>query len=385
MTTTLLRVYPIPPVLPDNPYLDRLYSHIALLPAVCLNRTRPLRRAILSALRAAPAAHVVVHLHFFDEICQRPSRIQTHLRSAAFLALLSLLRARGARLVWTAHNLLPHEAYHPHLARQLNRAVLARSDAVIVFSPAVAHELTANLGQPQRLAIIPHGHFVGCHGPRPARDEARALLGLPLDAFVYVLLGTLRPYKGFEDAIDAFATLAPDGERPPLLVIAGQPKSAAYGAQIAVAAVRSAGVVLRMARVPEEHIAAYWAAADVAVFPYRRLTNSGALIDAMSYAVPVIAPDTPAVRDLVQEDENGFLFPLGDIAALRAAMERARRHTNLAALGRAALERMRQDDWRDIAAATLEVYRAVVADRSTMVVAPPRDRAPTAPQGERHG
>ncbi len=357
----MIRIYPIPPVLTDNPYLDLLYAPMAGWPEVEVRRTRPLRRSLF-ALLMTPAPQLpppVVHLHFFDEICQHPNRMGTAVRTAAFVALLRLLRRRGVRLVWSAHNLMPHEPYHPDLAGWLYRQVVALSDAVIAFSSPVADELIAHYGRPRHLAVIPHGHYIGQHGPKPARAEARARLGLPADAFISLCLGAWRPYKGLEDAIAAFAQLVENRGPAPVLVIAGQPKLPGYAALLREMADQVPGVRLIPGRVPDEAIASYWAAADVAVFAYRRLTNSGALIEAMSYGVPVIAPDVPAVRELVREGETGFLFAPGDIASLRAAMRRAQAHPDLPALGRAALDRVRQYDWEEIAAQTLNVYRMV--------------------------
>ncbi|MER3544893.1 MAG: hypothetical protein C4311_09935 [Chloroflexota bacterium] len=356
----MIRVYPIPPVLRDNPYLDLLYTPMAGRPEVEVRRTRPLRRSLL-ALLTTPAPHLpstVVHLHFFDEICQRPSRAETAIRTAAFIALLRLLRRRGVRLVWSAHNLMPHEPYHPDLAERLYRRIVALSHAVIAFSPPVADDLAARYGQPRHLAIIPHGHYIGQRGPKPAQAEARARLHLPAAAFIYLCLGAWRPYKGLEDAIAAFAQLTDDSPSS-ILIIAGQPKVPGYAALLQAMADQVPGVRLIPGWVPDEAMASYWAAADVAVFAYRRLTNSGALIEAMSYGLPVIAPDVPAVRELVREGETGFLFAPGNIAGLHAAMERAQAHPALATLGQAALDCVRQFNWEAIASQTLEVYQAV--------------------------
>lgn len=369
----MIRVYPIPPVLTDNPYLDLLYTPMAGWPEVEVRRMRPLRRSLF-ALLTAPAPRLsstVVHLHFFDEICQRPSRVGTAVRTAAFIALVRLLRWRGVRLVWSAHNLMPHEAYHSDLAERLYRQVVALSDAVIAFSSPAADDLVARYGPPRYLAVIPHGHFIGQRGPKQAQAKARVRLNLPADAFIYLCLGAWRPYKGLEDAIAAFAQLidnrrrTTDDRASSLLVIAGQPKVPGYAALLQTMAERVSGVRLIPGRVADEAMASYWGAADVAVFAYRQLTNSGALIEAMSYEVPVIAPDVSAVRELVREGETGFLFVPGDIASLRAAMERAQAHPDLPALGRAALDRVRRADWEEIAARTLEVYRTVVSDRKS--------------------
>src|SRR5262245_50249860 len=91
------RVYPLPPPLPTSPYLDQLYAPMAAL-GVSVQRGRP--RYELPALLLGRGSRIL-HLHFFDELTQRPGRAATAVRSLLFLALLALLRLRGVGLVWT--------------------------------------------------------------------------------------------------------------------------------------------------------------------------------------------------------------------------------------------------------------------------------------------
>ena len=43
--------------------------------------------------------------------------------------------------------------------------------------------------------------------------------------------------------------------------------------------------------------------------------QSNAILEAMSAGIPVVASDIPGNRDLVVNDQTGFLVPLGDRAA----------------------------------------------------------------------
>src|SRR6266542_1752326 len=104
-----LTIYPLPPQLPTSPYLDQLYAPMHAQ-GVHVLRSRP--RYAVPALLLGRGSRIL-HLHFFDELTQRRSQAATAARSLLFLALLALLRWRGVRLIWTAHNLEPHELHHP--------------------------------------------------------------------------------------------------------------------------------------------------------------------------------------------------------------------------------------------------------------------------------
>ena len=72
-----LVIYPLPPQLPTNPYLDQLYGAMTA-PDIQVRRIRP-RFAVPELLLGHGPR--ILHLHFFDELTQRPSKRQTIVRS----------------------------------------------------------------------------------------------------------------------------------------------------------------------------------------------------------------------------------------------------------------------------------------------------------------
>src|SRR5262245_38692809 len=154
-------VYSLPPQLPTSPYLDQLYAPMATM-GIDVRRGRP--RRVLPALLLGRGPRIL-HLHFFDELTQRPSRAATAGRSLLFLALLAALGLRGVRLVWTAHNLEPHEHYHPIWSLLVYRMVARWSDTVIAHSQAAHVLLEERYGPLPRCVVIPHGSYIGLYGP----------------------------------------------------------------------------------------------------------------------------------------------------------------------------------------------------------------------------
>ena len=351
------RVYPLPPQLPTSPYLDQLYAPMAEL-GVDVRRGRP--RYELPALLLGRGPRIL-HLHFFDELTQRPSRTATAARSLLFLALLALLRRRGVGLVWTAHNLEPHELHHPAWGSLVYRLVARWSDAVIAHSQAARELLEARYGSLPRCVMIPHGSYIGLYGPPRDRAASRVALGLPPNGPVLLNFGTLRPYKNIEQLIDVFATLPQDARGT--LLIAGAAKSQTYAAELCRRAAVVPGVELRATYIPDEDLPTYFAAADLVVLPYRTLLTSGILLWALSYARPVVAPAFGPVCELVQEGQTGFLFAPGDDDSLRAALTRALAHPDLPVLGTAGLALAQEFSWPKIAARTAHVYRDVAGKR----------------------
>jgi len=351
----VITIYPIPQQLLTSPYLDQLYDPLAGQPDLHVRRIG--FRTAVAELLAGRADTPIAHWHFFDELTQRPALPATAARTLAFIALIRLLRARGVGLVWTAHNSEPHELRHPRWAARAYETMFGQAHAVIAHSAAAATLLRAHYGERAPVSVIPHGSYVGLYGPRRDKRTSRAELGLPDAGFVALALGTLRPYKGLEILLEAWQGGA--GR----LLIAGAAKDADYATMIAARAAATPGVDFRPQFVPDRALPTWLAAADVLVLPYRKLLTSGVLLWALSYGVPVIAPDVAPVRELVAEGRAGFLFTPTDPAALRAALERARTHPDLAALGEAAYATALPFAWPAIAAQTAALYRHIADSR----------------------
>jgi len=230
------------------------------------------------------------------------------------LLLLSVLGAESPATVrlLLCHNVFDHEASPWRDA--LTRAVLRRADRFAVQNERSAREVAAERPDAP-LSVVPHPAE-----PRavlPDRDEARGRLGLPLDAPVFLFSGLLRPYKGWEVLLDAFAALRRDVPDS-LLVLAGEP----WGDARRLEAWAPAGVRLELRYLPEEERGLWFSASDAVVCPYRHATGSGIAADALAFGRPVIGSAVEGLTDVVEDGHNGLLVPPGDAAALARAMAR---------------------------------------------------------------
>jgi glycosyltransferase involved in cell wall biosynthesis len=237
----------------------------------------------------------------------------------------------------------------------LTRCVARCCDAVIAHPQAARRALEASYGPLPNCTVIAHGSYIGLYGPQLDRAESRAALGLPIPGPVLLNLGTLRPYKGIEDLLAAFAQLPADTRGT--LLIAGAAKDHAYAAALERQAATIPGARLHPRFILDEQLPVYLAAADVVVLPYHALLTSGVLLWALSYGRPVVAPAFGAVRELVREGQEGFLFTPGDMRGLHDALARALAHPDLDAMGRSALAVARDFAWPNIAELTAVCYR----------------------------
>jgi glycosyltransferase involved in cell wall biosynthesis len=172
-------------------------------------------------------------------------------------------------------------------------------------------------GRPVR--VHPHPSYEIFSEGAPGRGEARRALGLT--GRVLLFFGYVRPYKGLEDLLAALTLARPDSwDR---LVVVGEfyEPPERYRALLSHPRLRERVLVVNR-YVPNEEVARYFAAADVAALPYREATGSGIAQVAFGAGVPVIATRTGGLEEVVEEGVTGLLVPPRDPPSLARAIER---------------------------------------------------------------
>jgi len=256
------------------------------------------------------------------------------IRFATDLIPLLLLRLSGLRLADICHNVAPFDI-HPDSSQLVKTSWLHRTifrwiynccSVIFVHSDANRLEfLRIYGGNPDKIHVIPHGNeelFLRQSREAAQNGGLRRKLKLSADAPVALFFGTLTKYKGVEYLLDAFARVKK--ELPTAhLIIAGFPNS-----DVDVAALyRQAeglglneSVMFHLQYIPTQDVAAFFEAADVVVFPYVMIYQSGALQVAYSFGKPVVATDVGGLSEVVEHGETGLLVPPRDPEALANAL-----------------------------------------------------------------
>ena len=348
-----------PPVIPQNPYQRLLYEALGAR-GMCLAHDG---RFKLRWLWEARDRVGVLHFHW-PEGYYRHQEGPKHLRGplswvrlALFSARLGAARLLGYRIVWTVHQTRPHESEHPQHDRLGVRALSAAAEILLVHDLATADRVRAELpGAAGKLAVVPHGSYIGVYPHSRGREEMRRELGIPADAFVLLCFGHVRAYKDLGLLLEAFDEIEGNDL---VLVVAGLPLDQQSADEARSRATRDHRVRLLLRFIPDEGVAELFEASDVAVLPRSDGGTSGALILALSLGLPVIAAATPTYRDLLGGGEAGWLFAPGDPAALRSALRRAVADRGLLVRKKAAaVARARQLTWSGAADTIVALLRA---------------------------
>jgi len=195
------------------------------------------------------------------------------------------------------------------------------------------------------------------------REAARARLGVGRDAVAALCFGLIRPYKGVDVLLEAMARL-PDG-LPVVLLLAGEPwGELAERLRRRVARTDVSGrVVAKLEWVPEADVPAWFAAADVAVLPYRSATGSAVAAQALGWGLPLVGSAVGGIAEVVEEGVNGLLVPPEDPEALAGALAKVADGSLRARLAEGARAASRRWNWAS--------YAEVLEELTARLVAPP--------------
>ena len=296
-----------------NPYNARIYEQISAF---------GIRVQEYSTWRALlfPAPSIV-HVHW-PESSFNHALAGALLTTETLLGVLRRLRARGARVVWTLHNVRAHERRHPQAEarfweryRPLVDGVIALSSGSLERGRAVHPELCDVPG-----FIVRHPHYRGEYPDEVSREDARRRLGMPLQGPVITHFGRIMLYKNVPGLIRAVRA-SPDLA----LVVAGQPRDASLAEEVRAAAGDDPRVRLHLRHIPADEAQLYFRAADLVALPYKDIVNSGSALLALSFDRPVLLPPGQLAEDLASQFGASWVraAPLSP-EALAGALEASR-------------------------------------------------------------
>lgn len=272
--------------------------------------------------------------------------------------LLPSLRPR----VMTAHYILPPQPSR----RQVRSAhhVFDSMDAVVAHSEHGAARLRDEIGlDAAKVRVIPHGAFdylTKLPEEKPLPPELEGGEGPVILSF-----GLLRPYKGIEQLLEAFAPIATHQSKGvPELWIVGNPRMDVEPLrELAAPAIGRVRFVTRF--VDDAEIPAIFRRADLVALPYLDAEHSGVLYTGLAFGKPLLLSSVGGFPEIA-ETGAACLVPPGDTAKLHFALEdllwnEAARAELAAAATRAAAGPF---SWDEAARRTLDLYRELLEARA---------------------
>ena len=293
-----------------------------------------------------------VHFHWPSFSYRHVSRVHSAVRFMRLCFLFMLAKSYGASIIWTAHNLYPHDRNSWPVLDVFARRILTRlATHVFAHGPSaariVATEFPATRG---KLTEIWHGHWIDYYKHGCSRQAAKAKFNIPNDAYVYAFIGVCKYYKNLHELIPTFQSMPGTA----WLIITGRFQDTAYQRQIEnLVAEKPDRIRFVAGYVPDDDLQYYFAASDIVVMPYLEILTSGSAMLALSFGRPLVAPRRGFLKDVIVPNV-GLLYDTGDKNGFRTAMADAQAPRFDEA---EILKHVRQYDWDSSARTVINVLK----------------------------
>ncbi|NHK29518.1 glycosyltransferase family 4 protein [Parvularcula flava] len=298
----------------ENPYHSLLYRALGGRYSA---RRGTVDDAILSLQRKQGN---LLHIHWEEHPLRKCSTgAEAAVVADYLIARLSYFRKLGGRIIWTVHNIEPHEGEFRDQFLRYRKALAGLADHVHVHNLAAIEVLASQTDiDRSRIVYIPHPSYIGAYEdteqtvqPHAQPDEKKALF-----------FGMLRRYKG----LDLLFRAVPEPQKlEPGLQIAihgktvpGDPFAEELQTYSAIE-----GYDIHAERVEDPDVPGLMRSARCIVIPYEKFLTSGVALLGLTYGVPVVAPNISQMRELFPPTCQRLLFEPGDATSLAEKIREA--------------------------------------------------------------
>ena len=224
-----------------------------------------------------------------------------------YFRLLFAVFIRKDKTVYGIHDVAYHSGWKHKIIKRASREVFLRKfDTVLTFSRSQAKLLESKC---RRVFSVPLA--LKCFGDSSGIKKDYSTIQ-------FLFFGNIASYKGLDILITVIKKLSLKYNNF-RLIIAGDCNDweSVYKPMIA----DNKYIVADIRYIENDEIPDYFASSHYLILPYKDVTQSGPLMIAYYYQVPVIASDLEGFREYIQEGTTGFIFSAGQEDQLEKELE----------------------------------------------------------------
>lgn len=239
-----------------------------------------------------------------------------------------LTKKMGFKLIVTIHDV---ESFNKQNRKKLTTFFYNSVDRIIIHNSVsyntilnIVEEYSSSEEIKAKCNIIPHGSYIGMLPDKIEKHDAKRIFNLDDDTFTFLFFGQIKKVKGLDVLLKAYSKFLKKTDKKVKLMIAGKvwkDDAEIYETIIQEENLRNE-LIMDIKYIPDSDIVNYYSAADCIVLPYKKIFQSGVLLMAQSYKVPVIVSDLPGMTEIVENLNNGFIFESESVDDLAVSMEK---------------------------------------------------------------
>ncbi len=264
---------------------------------------------------------------------EKPDVIHAHSPALNGLAALKAGRKSGLPVVYEIrafwedaavdHGTCKEDDLRYRLTRKMETHVVKNANAVTTICEGLRGDLINRGFDASKFTVIANAVNIEQFDVITSQDKANnsdlaetlKLAGCDVLGF----LGSFYAYEGLDLAIAAMPAVLAKNPKARLLLVGGGPQEQNLKQQVTLLGLE--GKVIFTGRVPHSEVGKYYSLVDLLVYPRKpmRLTDLVTPLkplEAMAQGKPVIASDVGGHKELICDNETGFLFKAGDTEEL---------------------------------------------------------------------
>jgi D-inositol-3-phosphate glycosyltransferase len=246
--------------------------------------------------------------------------------------------------------------------------VMAIADRLVAATPLERAQMVWLYGaDAAKIDVVPCGVDLDLFSPIP-QDEAKQMLGLPLERCVILFVGRIEPLKGIDTLLRAIALIAPEmpcwRDELAVVIIGGAPGAGIEQVSAELARLEQLRAELGIEDLvtfqgakDQDKLVYYYSAAEMTVMPSHYESFGMVALESMACGTPVVASKVGGLAFNVQDGQTGFLVPDGDAEMLASRIRQLLKDRELREkLGQQASRWAGRYGWPTIADQILDLY-----------------------------
>lgn len=224
-------------------------------------------------------------------------------------------RMKNTRVFFLVENYISHESRW--FDKFITKRTLKHANFFISESTHITQQL--NLNFPQTEVMQTTLSVYDCYDLKKyTKETAKKELNISSNK-VILFFGMIRPYKGLDRLIETFSQMT---EVDATLLIVGESYEniSKYERMIDAFDLRSRTRLINK-YIANEDVEIYFKSADVLVLPYYSGTQSGILMMAYGFGVPVVATSVGGISELIINNKTGIVVDNNNVENLKPGIE----------------------------------------------------------------
>lgn len=278
-----------------------------------------------------------------------------------------LCKRNKLKVIVTVHDV---ESFSKKNSKRIAEEFYKRTDSLVVHNKISYDTLVEFLrkipnseGLIKNCNIVHHGSYIGLLPQKIDKAKAKVNFNLSSNTFVFLFFGQIKKVKGLEILLEAYSKLLKGTSKKVMLLIAGKVWKDDFSIYEKIILENNLTEYIHMdiKYIPDEDIVNYYSAADCLVLPYKKIFQSGVLLMAQSYNIPVIVSNLQGMTEIIDDGENGFVFESENSDSLCKKMCDVLNYSNLEGILEKSYAKLEKEyDWNTIASQQVVIMKAIL-------------------------